>query len=68
MAIMRKMVKAPVIFYRKCISPLKPATCRFYPSCSQYALDAIDEHGVFYGSWLAVRRISRCHPVSSRRH
>lgn len=56
------LLKAPVIFYRKFISPLKPATCRFYPSCSQYALEAIEEHGALYGGWLTVRRICRCHP------
>jgi putative membrane protein insertion efficiency factor len=48
--------------YRKIISPLLPARCRFYPSCSAYALDAIRFHGAGRGSWLAVRRLSRCHP------
>lgn len=56
------LLKAPVVFYRKCISPLKPPTCRFYPSCSKYALEAIEEHGAIHGGWLAVRRICRCHP------
>jgi len=48
--------------YRKFISPLLGANCRFYPSCSAYALEAIQVHGAGRGSWLAVRRLSRCHP------
>lgn len=62
MAIGKKIVQAPIRFYRTFISPLKPPTCRFYPSCSQYALQAIDEYGALRGSWMAIRRISRCHP------
>jgi len=49
-------------FYRKFISPFLGARCRFYPSCSAYALQAIEIHGAGRGSWLAVRRLSRCHP------
>ncbi|WP_420319394.1 membrane protein insertion efficiency factor YidD [Gorillibacterium massiliense] len=60
--VMRIAAKAPVRFYRKFISPLKPPTCRFYPTCSQYALDAIEEYGAAKGSWMAVKRIGRCHP------
>jgi len=48
--------------YRRFISPLFPPRCRFYPSCSAYALEAIRIHGAGRGSWLAVRRLSRCHP------
>lgn len=48
--------------YRMVLSPLLPPTCRFTPTCSQYALDAIARHGALKGSWLAIRRISRCHP------
>jgi len=48
--------------YRRLISPLLGARCRFYPSCSAYALEAIRVHGAGRGSWLAVRRLSRCHP------
>jgi len=56
------LAKAPIQFYRKFVSPLKPPTCRFYPTCSQYALDAIEEYGVLQGSWMAVKRILKCHP------
>jgi uncharacterized protein len=48
--------------YRHFISPLFPPTCRFQPTCSQYAIEAITVHGTFKGSWLAVNRILRCHP------
>lgn len=59
---MKKALKAPVHFYRKFISPLTPPSCRFYPTCSQYALDALEEHGALRGSWLAAKRICKCHP------
>ncbi len=52
----------PIRFYQKYISPLKPATCRFTPSCSQYAIEAIRKHGPFKGLALAVWRILRCNP------
>ncbi len=48
--------------YRRFISPLLGARCRFYPSCSAYALEAVQVHGAVRGSWLAIRRLSRCHP------
>ena len=48
--------------YRKVISPLYGQVCRFFPSCSAYALEAVTVHGAVKGSWLAVRRLSRCHP------
>lgn len=57
-----------VIFYRWCLSPLKNAIlgpgarCRFEPSCSAYALEALRRHGFFYGTWLAAWRLLRCHP------
>lgn len=48
--------------YRNFISPLLAPRCRFYPSCSAYALEAVQVHGALRGSWLAARRLSRCHP------
>jgi putative membrane protein insertion efficiency factor len=52
----------PIYFYRMCISHLIPPSCRFTPTCSQYAIEAIRKHGAFKGLYLAVRRILRCHP------
>lgn len=48
--------------YRFAISPLLGQCCRFYPSCSQYAIEAVSNHGFLRGGWLALKRISRCHP------
>jgi uncharacterized protein len=48
--------------YRYSLSPLLGPSCRFFPSCSDYAAEAIDKHGAGYGSWLALKRIARCHP------
>ncbi len=52
----------PIYFYKKVISPLTPPSCRFTPSCSTYALEAIKKHGAFKGLFLAVKRILRCQP------
>ncbi|SEE76642.1 membrane protein insertion efficiency factor YidD [Pseudomonas coleopterorum] len=59
---MRKLAIVPIQFYRYAISPLMANHCRFYPSCSCYALEAIEIHGLMRGSWLTVRRLGRCHP------
>jgi putative membrane protein insertion efficiency factor len=48
--------------YKVLISPALPPACRFTPTCSQYALEAIERHGALRGSWLALRRLARCHP------
>lgn len=53
---------ALVRVYQLVISPLRPPTCRFYPSCSAYAITALQRFGPITGSWLAVRRLFRCHP------
>jgi len=52
----------PIRFYRKFISPLTPPSCRFTPTCSQYAIEAITKHGPFKGGWLAIKRVLRCRP------
>ncbi len=52
-------------FYQLFISPLFPPTCRFYPTCSQYAIEAIQKKGALRGGWLAVKRIAKCHPFHS---
>ncbi len=51
--------------YQLWISPLLPSACRYYPTCSVYAVEAIEKYGAVSGSWLALRRISRCHPFRS---
>lgn len=51
-----------VWFYKIIISPLMPATCRFQPTCSSYMIDALKKHGPFYGLFLGLKRIGRCHP------
>ncbi len=56
------LLRLPVHFYRNCISPLTPPSCRFTPTCSEYALEALRKHGPIRGTYLAVRRILRCHP------
>jgi len=48
--------------YQLWVSPLLPAACRYYPTCSDYAIQALEKHGAIRGSWLALRRIARCHP------
>lgn len=58
----RRLALLPVWFYRGCISPLTPPSCRFVPTCSEYAIEAVMKHGLLRGGWLAVRRICRCHP------
>lgn len=57
-------MKRLIRFYQIAISPLFPPRCRFYPTCSQYALEAYEKHGFFKGSYLAIRRVLRCHPFA----
>ena len=62
MSFIGRMLILPIRFYQKYLSPLKPPTCRFTPTCSQYAIEAIRKHGPFKGFALAVWRILRCNP------
>ena len=59
---MKSLVLGMIRFYRTNISPMRPPCCRFIPTCSQYALEAVEKYGALRGGWLAVRRILRCHP------
>jgi putative membrane protein insertion efficiency factor len=69
MALLKKILALPLILliyiYKFVISPLTPASCRHIPSCSEYALQALKMHGPLRGSWMAVKRISSCHPWGS---
>ncbi len=62
MQILSRVMLALIAFYRTCISPLKPPTCRYTPTCSQYAVEAIKKYGPIKGGWLALKRILRCNP------
>ena len=59
---MRRLLILFVRAYQKGISPFLPSSCRYYPSCSAYAVEALEKYGALRGSWLAVCRICRCHP------
>lgn len=59
---MKGVLLSMIQFYRLFISPLKSPCCRFIPTCSEYALEAIQKYGAIKGSWLAVKRILKCHP------
>ncbi|WP_081957215.1 membrane protein insertion efficiency factor YidD [Clostridium sp. HMP27] len=61
---MRSIIILVIKSYRKYISPLKNPCCRFYPTCSQYALDAINKYGVLKGSFMSIKRILRCNPFN----
>ncbi len=68
MSFLRALVVAPIRFYRRFLSPLKPATCRFHPTCSAYAIEAIAVHGVLRGLALSAWRILRCQPFCAGGH
>ncbi|MBD7985514.1 membrane protein insertion efficiency factor YidD [Sporosarcina sp. Sa2YVA2] len=59
---MKSILIGIIKVYQKILSPLTPPTCRFYPTCSHYGVEALQKHGALKGSWLAIKRISRCHP------
>ena len=63
---MKKLLLACIRFYRRCISPNRPPCCRFIPTCSQYAMEAIEKYGALKGGALALRRILRCHPFHGK--
>ena len=62
MKLVSGLLKLPIYGYRLLISPWLGRNCRFAPTCSEYALEALDKHGPIKGSWLAIRRITKCHP------
>jgi putative membrane protein insertion efficiency factor len=62
MSMLARVLTAGIVAYRRYVSPALPARCRFYPSCSAYAQEAIARHGALRGLGLAVRRLLRCHP------
>ena len=59
---MKKLLLSMIRFYRRCISPYKPACCRFTPTCSAYAMEAIEKYGAMKGGFLALKRFLRCNP------
>jgi hypothetical protein len=61
-SLIASFLSVPIRGYRRWISPALPPACRFTPTCSAYALEALERHGALRGSWLALRRIARCHP------
>ena len=65
---MKRILIALVRFYRKHISPLTPPSCRFVPTCSEYALQALEKYGAAKGLWLTVKRLSKCHPFHRGEH
>jgi hypothetical protein len=65
---MKCLLLAAIRLYRTAISPIRPAVCRYSPSCSAYAVEAIEVHGALRGSWLALRRLLRCHPFHAGGH
>lgn len=62
---MKNFIVNTIIFYRKYLSTFKIQCCRFHPSCSEYAIDAITKYGVLPGIWRSVKRIFRCHPFTA---
>lgn len=68
MSLPARLLLGPIAFYRRWMSPALGQRCRFAPSCSAYAAEAIASHGALRGSWLAVRRMARCHPFHPGGH
>lgn len=61
--LLKKLLISLLRSYQLFISPLKPPSCRFYPTCSSYAIEAVQIHGALKGSWLAIKRLGKCHPL-----
>ncbi|MDO5483757.1 MAG: membrane protein insertion efficiency factor YidD [Desulfovibrionaceae bacterium] len=59
---LRRVCVLPIRLYQRFISPVLPPACRFYPTCSAYAVEAVMRHGILRGGWLTLRRLARCHP------
>jgi putative membrane protein insertion efficiency factor len=59
---MKQIIIAIFRFYQRFISPLTPPSCRFYPTCSHYGVEAVQKHGAIKGGYLTIKRISKCHP------
>jgi len=59
---MQWAVIAALGFYKRWVSPLLPSACRFYPSCSEYMMQAVEKHGVLRGAWMGTKRLAKCHP------
>ena len=62
MILVQRLIVSLIRGYQLWVSPLFPATCRYYPTCSAYAIEAVEKYGALHGAWLALRRVSRCHP------
>ena len=65
---MKRAILRMIRFYQTAMSPLFPPRCRYIPTCSQYAIEAIEKYGALKGGWLALKRISRCHPFHFGEH
>lgn len=66
--LLTKVLVGLILLYKKVLSPLLPPSCRYYPTCSEYGIEAIKKHGPFKGGWLALRRILRCNPWGGHGH
>ncbi|MBE2189063.1 MAG: membrane protein insertion efficiency factor YidD [Desulfobulbaceae bacterium] len=60
---LKYLIILPIKFYKKFISPMLPPSCRFYPTCSQYTIESVETWGIVRGTWLSIKRISKCHPL-----
>ena len=65
---MKRVLVILIRIYQKFISPLKGQTCRFYPTCSEYSIQALQKYGFFQGSWKSIKRILKCHPFNPGGH